>query len=81
MVVQLFMSHTKRDKDFCDRFDTVAVRVGVKVFRSELEDIKAPAWQTIKEEMGKSSAMFLLVGKELVKAQELSDTSKDAREE
>lgn len=68
MVVQLFMSHTKLDKKFCDKFDIAAARVGVKVFRSEFEEIKPPAWQTIKKAMDASSAMFLLVGKKLVEA-------------
>ena len=81
MVIQLFMSHTKLDKNFCDRFDIMAARVGVKVFRSEFEKIKSPAWRTIKKAMDASSAMFLLVGKELVKAQEASDEDPKAREE
>lgn len=52
MVIQLFMSHTKLDKNFCDRFDIMAARVGVKVFRSEFEKIKPPAWSTIKKRNG-----------------------------
>ena len=81
LVVQVFMSHTKLDKEFCDRFDIAAPRVGVRVFRSEFEDIKSPAWKTIKKQMDKSSAMFLLVGKELVKAQAMSGKSKKYRDE
>lgn len=81
MVVSLFMSHTKLDKEFCDRFDVVAARVGVKVFRSEYETIENPAWKTIKEQMDVSSAMFLLVGKELVKAQAASEEDSKLREE
>lgn len=81
MVVQLFMSHTKRDKEFCDEFDVAAARVGVKVFRSEFEEIKSPAWKTIKKQMDASSAMFLLVGKQLVKAQEASEKDSESREE
>jgi len=80
MVVQVFMSHTKLDEEFCDKFDSAAPRVGVKVFRSEFETIKSPAWKTIKKQMGKSSAMFLLVGKELAKAQAMSDKSKEHRD-
>jgi len=80
METQLFMSHTKRDKDFCDRFDTVAARVGVKVFRSEFETIVPPAWKTIKDEINKSVAMLLLVGKELVKAQAEAEIYPDSRE-
>ncbi|MHC3130081.1 MAG: hypothetical protein IBV52_08425 [Candidatus Bathyarchaeota archaeon] len=81
MVVQLFMSHTKLDKTFCNMFDVVAARVGIKVFRSEFEEIKPPAWDTIKEAMDVSSAMFLLVGKELVKAQEDSEKDPKLRED
>lgn len=80
MVIQVFMSHTKLDEEFCDRFESAAPRVGIKVFRSEFETIKSPAWKTIKKEMNKSSAMFLLVGKELAKAQTMSDESKEYRD-
>ena len=71
--VQIFLSHTKLDKDFCDRFDIAAARVGLKFFRSELESIQPPAWATIQGEIEKSSALFLLVGKELVGAQASAD--------
>ena len=53
MVVQLFMSHTKLDENFCDKFDRAAARVGVKVFRSEFKEIKPPAWKTMKKAMRK----------------------------
>ena len=81
MVVQVFMSHTKLDRKCCDKFDIAASRVGVKVFRSEFETIESPAWKTIKEEINKSTALFLLVGEELTKAQALSDSDVVAREE
>jgi hypothetical protein len=78
--IQVFVSHTKLDYDFCSRFDVAASRVGVKVFRSELEEIKEPAWETIKEAMNKSCALFLLVGKELVAAQSKSEGNIEDRE-
>ena len=81
MVIHVFMSHTKLDSEFCDRFDIASARVGVRVFRSEFETIKPPAWKTIKKQIGKSSAMFLLVGKKLVKAQAMSGESKKYRDE
>ena len=81
MVVQLFMSHTKKDKEFCDRFDIQAARVGVRIFRSEFEEIKPPAWKTIKENIDASDALFLLVGKQLVKAQAASEKDSKSREE
>jgi len=79
-MVQVFMSHTRLDREYCDKFDSAAARVGVKVFRSEFETLEAPAWKTIKDEINKSSALFLLVGKELVKAQASSEFILDARE-
>lgn len=78
-VAGLFMSHTKLDKKFCDKFDTVVARVGIKVFRSELEKIEPPAWKTIKEQIEASRAVFLLVGEKLVEAQAMSETSKKTR--
>lgn len=77
----LFMSHTKLDKKFCDKFDNVVARVGVKVFRSEFETIEPPAWKTIKEQIEASRAVFLLVGKKLVEAQAMSSTSEKMRNE
>lgn len=68
------MSHTKLDKNFCDSFDVLAVREGLKVFRSEFEVFQRPAWKTIKQAIDESSMMFLMVGRELVKAQELSSS-------
>jgi DNA-directed RNA polymerase subunit RPC12/RpoP len=73
---QIFLSHTKLDKDFCDSCDVAAARVGLKLFRSELESIESPAWATIRGEITKSSALFLLVGKELVRAQASADVAK-----
>jgi len=75
------MSHTKRDEDLCDKFESMTTRVGgFKVFRSEFESVKPPGWKTIKKAMNDSVAMFLLVGKELVKAQELAENDPDSRE-
>jgi hypothetical protein len=66
MTYQVFISHTKDDVEFCDRFDRACARVGLRAFRSEFETIEIPQWKTIKEAMDKSVAMFLLVGKQLV---------------
>jgi len=66
------MSHTKRDERFCDVFDRACARVGIRSFRSEFETISPPAWKTIRDQMNRSTAMFLLIGKELVRMQENS---------
>lgn len=66
---QIFVSHTKKDVDFCDKFDVVCARIGIRAFRSEFEDITPPPYKTIRNAMANSVALFLLVGKELVKNQ------------
>jgi hypothetical protein len=70
---QVFVSHTKKDEEFCDAFDRVCARVGIKAFRSEFEETLTPAWKTIKGAMNKSVALFFLIGKELVNSQDMSD--------
>lgn len=69
MSSKVFLSHTKLDSKFCDRFDNVCATVGIARFRSDFADIKKPSWSVIKKELEKSSALFLLVGHELVKQQ------------
>lgn len=61
-VTQIFVSHTRLDKQTYDKFDVAAARVGIKVFRSEYETLVPPAWKTIRDEIERSSALFLLVG-------------------
>jgi len=39
-MVQVFISHSKYDKEFCGRFDSACARVGLESFRSEFEDIE-----------------------------------------
>jgi DNA-directed RNA polymerase subunit RPC12/RpoP len=74
------MSHTNLDTKFCDDFDRVVARVGVKVFRSEFENITSPSWKTIREEMRKSCALFLLVGEKLVESQAKSELSVEEKQ-
>jgi len=81
MTTQVFLSHTKLDEESCAKFDSLAARVGLRVFRSEFETIRAPAWKTIQHEINNSAALFLLVGKELVKAQASSESDDAAREQ
>ncbi len=71
--IMIFISHTKEDKEFCNRFDSACATVGIKRFRSELETIETPAWSSIRNAIRKSCALFLLVGKELVQFQESND--------
>jgi hypothetical protein len=56
---KIFISHTQKDVVFCDEFDDIANSVGIKPFRSELENIPTPAWETIKDEIKNNSvALF-----------------------
>ena len=71
------MSHSKVDTDFCNKFDSLAARIGVKVFRSEFEDIDSPAWKTIKKELNSSIALFLLVGKGLIDSQKKAESNSE----
>ena len=69
----VFLSHTRRDKEFCDRFDNACASIGIRRFRSEFEDLGTPAWASILKEMNQSRALFLLVGEELVNAQRITE--------
>lgn len=69
MSVKVFLSHTKLDRKFCDRFDNICATVGLSRFRSDFADILKPSWSTIKYELEQSSALFLLIGKKLVQQQ------------
>ena len=75
MAVQVFVSHTQKDVEFCDIFDRACDRVGIRAFRSEFEKIEFPAWETIRNAIRASRVLFLLVGKELAKAQMSGDPS------
>ncbi|MCB4792051.1 MAG: hypothetical protein LHV68_09205 [Elusimicrobia bacterium] len=59
---KIFISHTKHDKEFLNSLDTVLARCELGSFRSELEQISNPAWKTLRDEMRKSTAMFLVIG-------------------
>jgi hypothetical protein len=79
---QIFVSHTKFDADFFNFLDSAEARLGkIRLYRSEYEKIRSPPWLTIREELNKSDALFLLVGKELVKAQTAADASRTARDD
>jgi len=68
--MQIFYSHTQKDRKFCDKFDNICASTGIRRFRSEFEKIDPPAWRRILNEINQSIAVFVLVGKELVKFQD-----------
>ena len=54
---QIFISHTQKDKKYCDSFDRIVARVGIKAFRSEFENVPIHPWKIIREEMRRSTAV------------------------
>jgi hypothetical protein len=70
MEPKIFVSHTRRDKEVFDRLDNIIASIGLPRFRSEYETITKPEWMVIKNEINESIALFLIVGKELLKCME-----------
>ena len=70
MEPKIFVSHTQRDIEVFNRLDNIIASTNLARFRSEYETITKPEWQVIKNEINNSSALFLLVGKELMKCME-----------
>ena len=68
-VPQVFMSHSRLDKNYCDSFALACDSAGLKPFRYEFEDFRPPHWKTLKREISQSTALFLLIGKEFTKIQ------------
>ncbi len=69
MAVQVFVSYTQKDVEFCDIFDRGCAQIGLKAFRSEFERIGFPDWETKRKAIRASRVLFLLIGKELAEAQ------------
>jgi hypothetical protein len=61
-MVHIFVSHSQYDKDIRTAFDTVFARTGVESKCMEFEKIYPPAWETIKNQIFSSEAVFLLLG-------------------
>ena len=65
---QIFLSLSKQDKETSKRFDTVASRESVAIYKAEYEAMKTPAWQTVKDALQNSKALILLVGPKMIEA-------------
>jgi hypothetical protein len=68
-VTQVFVSHSRRDKKYCESFALACKAVGLKPFRYEFEDIRPPHWETLRKQISKSTALFLLIGREFTDIQ------------
>ena len=63
---QIFVATSRQDKETSKRFDQIASREEVTLSKSEYEALKAPAWQTVKDELQRSKALIFLIGPKLV---------------
>jgi len=61
-MTQIFVSHSKRDKDIRKSFNEVSGIAGVKPVCMEFEKMGSPEWQYIRNEVNTSEAVFLLLG-------------------
>ncbi len=65
--IQVFVSLSRLDKETSKRFDTIASKEDLTVLKQEYEAQKnPPAWQSVREALAASKALFLLVGPKLV---------------
>ncbi len=66
---QIFVALTRQDKETLKHFETVAKKEVVTLYLQEFEAQKTPpVWQTMRDALAASKAMFLLVGPQLVEA-------------
>jgi len=65
---QIFVSHSKNDWDIRASFDTIFARTSVKSVCMEFERIGPPEWLVIKNAIGASETVFLLLGPKIKKS-------------
>ncbi|MCW4010604.1 MAG: hypothetical protein NWF05_08295 [Candidatus Bathyarchaeota archaeon] len=67
--VQIFVAFSKHDKETVKRFGSATAKESVALHKAEFEVQKAaPAWQTVRDSLAASKALFFLVGPKLVEA-------------
>jgi hypothetical protein len=66
--IQIFESISKQDKDTAKRFDPITQKEKITVYKAEYEVLKTPAWQTIKDALQNSKALFFVIGQKLIDA-------------
>lgn len=62
MANQIFISHSKANKDLLDELAIPFANAGVKRFIAGFEDIEEPANETIQEKIQRSCAIFVVIG-------------------
>lgn len=59
---QIFVSHSKYDREMVTSFDRVFARTGVRSVCMEFEKMSSPEWRIIKDAVSSSIATFVLLG-------------------
>ena len=65
MVKQIFVSHSRHDKEIVASFDRVFARTGVKSLCTEFEAIQSPKWMETKTGIEESETVFLLISQNI----------------
>ena len=71
--VQIFESISKQDKDTAKRFDSIAQKEKIAIYKAEYETLRTPAWQKVKDALDNSKALIFLVGPKMVDAKTKGD--------
>ena len=61
----IFVSHSKNDKEIIASFDHIFARTGVKSVCMEFENMNSPHWNDIRMAINFSRATFVLLGKNI----------------
>lgn len=67
MLRKIFVSHSQRDKEIRKTFNEIAAIAGLQTVCMEFEDMQAPKWEKIKNDLNVSEAVFLLLGKNVTR--------------
>ncbi|WP_449463036.1 hypothetical protein PQ610_02065 [Tardisphaera miroshnichenkoae] len=68
-MAQIFVSHSRRDEDIRQWFDTIFATAGVRAVRMEFEDAEVKSGRMILQKIRESDALFVLMGPNLTFSQ------------
>ena len=60
---QAFISHTKKDQEFCGVIEKAIKDVGFRSFRTSFEELKRPEWKSIQKEINNANVLILVLGR------------------
>lgn len=65
-MARIFLSHSKGDEDLCKFFLQIGGLTGVEIKAMEFENIQAPPWEYIRNQLLMSDTIFVLLGKNVI---------------